>query len=115
MCVLASFFFFKQKTAYELRISDWSSDVCSSDLHAQVLQFQVFLDAVLGTFAAQARLLHTAERPDFVRDDAGVDADDAVFQRFRHAPHARVITRVEVSRQAEDGVDRKSTRLNTRT
>src|SRR3546814_11852063 len=27
-------FFFKQKTAYELRISDWSSDVCSSDLHA---------------------------------------------------------------------------------
>src|SRR3546814_17073720 len=29
MCI---FFFFKQKTAYELRISDWSSDVCSSDL-----------------------------------------------------------------------------------
>src|SRR3546814_2029200 len=30
----AFFFFFKQKTAYEMRISDWSSDVCSSDLHA---------------------------------------------------------------------------------
>src|SRR3546814_5461469 len=30
--VLISFFFFKQKTAYEMRISDWSSDVCSSDL-----------------------------------------------------------------------------------
>src|SRR3546814_7917444 len=29
------FFFFKQKTAYEMRISDWSSDVCSSDLHAR--------------------------------------------------------------------------------
>src|SRR3546814_7892262 len=28
------FFFFKQKTAYEMRISDWSSDVCSSDLAA---------------------------------------------------------------------------------
>src|SRR3546814_10371955 len=28
------FFFFKQKTAYDLRISDWSSDVCSSDLPA---------------------------------------------------------------------------------
>src|SRR3546814_1769512 len=28
------FFFFKQKTAYEMRISDWSSDVCSSDLKA---------------------------------------------------------------------------------
>src|SRR3546814_5033556 len=30
--MLLVFFFFKQKTAYELRISDWSSDVCSSDL-----------------------------------------------------------------------------------
>src|SRR3546814_3363741 len=30
--MLACFFFFKQKTAYEMRISDWSSDVCSSDL-----------------------------------------------------------------------------------
>src|SRR3546814_1036496 len=29
------FFFFKQKTAYEMRISDWSSDVCSSDLLAK--------------------------------------------------------------------------------
>src|SRR3546814_20323839 len=30
--VFCYFFFFKQKTAYEMRISDWSSDVCSSDL-----------------------------------------------------------------------------------
>src|SRR3546814_10832858 len=30
--LLCSFFFFKQKTAYDMRISDWSSDVCSSDL-----------------------------------------------------------------------------------
>src|SRR3546814_8001534 len=30
--LLLVFFFFKQKTAYEMRISDWSSDVCSSDL-----------------------------------------------------------------------------------
>src|SRR3546814_4017596 len=32
MMNVAFFFFFKQKTAYEMRISDWSSDVCSSDL-----------------------------------------------------------------------------------
>src|SRR3546814_9635390 len=32
MYVVFCFFFFKQKTAYEMRISDWSSDVCSSDL-----------------------------------------------------------------------------------
>src|SRR3546814_1887643 len=31
-CFNFFFFFFKQKTAYEMRISDWSSDVCSSDL-----------------------------------------------------------------------------------
>src|SRR3546814_2309034 len=31
------FFFFKQKTAYEMRISDWSSDVCSSDLDLRIL------------------------------------------------------------------------------
>src|SRR3546814_16185919 len=33
MFLVCFFFFFKQKTAYEMRISDWSSDVCSSDLH----------------------------------------------------------------------------------
>src|SRR3546814_10487634 len=32
MLLFVIFFFFKQKTAYEMRISDWSSDVCSSDL-----------------------------------------------------------------------------------
>src|SRR3546814_20327538 len=35
--MLYFFFFFKQKTAYEMRISDWSSDVCSSDLNANAI------------------------------------------------------------------------------
>src|SRR3546814_6705827 len=40
------FFFFKQKTAYEMRISDWSSDVCSSDLvPANHLQRLLFAEA----------------------------------------------------------------------
>src|SRR3546814_1011060 len=46
------FFFFKQKTAYEMRISDWSSDVCSSDLveyleddAGQMARLEPFLDA----------------------------------------------------------------------
>src|SRR3546814_10918163 len=34
--VFLFFFFFKQKTAYEMRISDWSSDVCSSDLEPRL-------------------------------------------------------------------------------
>src|SRR3546814_10545308 len=38
--ILLLFFFFKQKTAYEMRISDWSSDVCSSDLIVPVTAFQ---------------------------------------------------------------------------
>src|SRR3546814_6352367 len=35
--MLYRFFFFKHKTAYEMRISDWSSDVCSSDLYKHSL------------------------------------------------------------------------------
>src|SRR3546814_2656280 len=37
------FFFFKQKTAYEMRISDWSSDVCSSDLPGLANAFSPFV------------------------------------------------------------------------
>src|SRR3546814_10885865 len=47
VCVL--FFFFKQKTAYEMRISDWSSDVCSSDLLAFI---EVQLGLSIGTIKA---------------------------------------------------------------
>src|SRR3546814_15065874 len=36
--VCCLFFFFKPKTAYEMRISDWSSDVCSSDLSIEALE-----------------------------------------------------------------------------
>src|SRR3546814_10681250 len=41
MCI---FVFFKQKTAYEMRISDWSSDVCSSDLASEHIQHAVHGD-----------------------------------------------------------------------
>src|SRR3546814_1793270 len=41
MFTICFFFFFKQKTAYEMRISDWSSDVCSSDLLSRCLQFNL--------------------------------------------------------------------------
>src|SRR3546814_1476650 len=41
MCVFfCLFFFFKQKTAYEMRISDWSSDVCSSDLKSAAVRLR---------------------------------------------------------------------------
>src|SRR3546814_3324030 len=43
------FFFFKQKTAYEMRISDWSSDVCSSDLFASIRDAHPDLPVILLT------------------------------------------------------------------
>src|SRR3546814_20110623 len=52
------FFFFKQKTAYEMRISDWSSDVCSSDLRGFR---RVFPD--LGTPIDRVQIARTLDRP----------------------------------------------------
>src|SRR3546814_6817416 len=57
------FFFFKQKTAYEMRISDWSSDVCSSDLLGQVAG--VFLERVIGVLGrCRIRRASLAQRLD---------------------------------------------------
>src|SRR3546814_3367924 len=62
--MITYFCFFKQKTAYEMRISDWSSDVCSSDLLAQRL-FDiggVHLIGFLVAFQQPARTDCVAER-----------------------------------------------------
>src|SRR3546814_1069661 len=67
------FFFFKQKTAYEMRISDWSSDVCSSDLHAVHL-----LHAISGVSAAH--LHHVAVAACHLR---GIGHPDAPLSRSR--------------------------------
>src|SRR3546814_10745313 len=47
ICSLFVFFFFKQKTAYEMRISDWSSDVCSSDLWDLATVIMLFASILL--------------------------------------------------------------------
>src|SRR3546814_4477725 len=47
--MLLVFFFFKQKTAYEMRISDWSSDVCSSDLDQPSLPRRGTLVGLIGS------------------------------------------------------------------
>src|SRR3546814_1607462 len=47
-----SFFFFKQKTAYEMRISDWSSDVCSSDLGRKMAE-ELFVATRKGLFLVE--------------------------------------------------------------
>src|SRR3546814_10640278 len=71
--VFAVVFFFKQKTAYEMRISDWSSDVCSSDL---VWHCHVAVRAVHQTQAGRAarRSRHAVSR------QGGALLDDPVRQ-----------------------------------
>src|SRR3546814_7317475 len=60
MCMSVIIFFFKQKTAYELRISDWSSYVCSSDLTVEHERFQ------RSRHAAQHRREREPRRPDSI-------------------------------------------------
>src|SRR3546814_8952914 len=73
-------FFFKQKTAYELRISDWSSDVCSSDLPIPLGA----ADAVLGADASPVSQDEPEDRVDSARIVSGrthdVDVEVAVTQ-----------------------------------
>src|SRR3546814_20066531 len=58
---VALFFLFKQKTAYEMRISDWSSDVCSSDLHlAAAADRAARMAEELDSIRERAALMHEA-------------------------------------------------------
>src|SRR3546814_7568215 len=82
------FFFFKQKTAYEMRISDWSSDVCSSDLEAPDVHFQRFqlhallVGDVLQIQRAEVRLAgHRAQAREF--RDAHANAEITLRRRIR--------------------------------
>src|SRR3546814_4583769 len=56
MCMCIIVFFFQQKTAYEMRISDWSSDVCSSDLG--VSQPGLTAEGLPGTLCSPACYRH---------------------------------------------------------
>src|SRR3546814_1309158 len=64
------FFFFKQKTAYEMRISDWSSDVCSSDLACigcSMVADQVAHPAHLNARDTSLAFVSRASQPDIER------------------------------------------------
>src|SRR5205823_18840 len=69
------------------------------------------LDTVFRAFAADTAFLHAAERRDLGRDDALVDADDAVFERLGDAPDAADIAAVEIGGEAELRVVRHLDRL----
>src|SRR5688572_26288177 len=61
--------------------------------HAEVLDLQVVLDAVLRTFAPGTGFLDSAERRHLVGDDALVDADHAVLESFGHLPDTADVSR----------------------
>src|SRR3546814_8679695 len=108
MCLIVVMFFFKQKTAYEMRISDWSSDVCSSDLvhRREAHRQQRYLRPVPlgGGEPAGSVLMIGNGKPHRPPSDRHADIFaleiilDAVARPL--APHARLL-------------DRKSTRLNS--
>src|SRR3546814_5892669 len=58
--IIFSLFFFNQKTAYEMRISDWSSDVCSSDLNVVLDPKNTFYKAFGATETEQAEAVGKA-------------------------------------------------------
>src|SRR3546814_2360709 len=67
MYVVCIVFFFKQKTAYEMRISDWSSDVCSSDLRnaCSARSLCLFAAAPENQWIAALQPHHVAPGPSF--------------------------------------------------
>src|SRR3546814_3609258 len=93
MCMTMIFlFFFKQKTAYEMRISDWSSDVCSSDL-CQVSRGRQIKATINGAskkrlvvYGYVARFPHGRrnERRNHVDPLVKIEISETVFER-RHA------------------------------
>src|SRR3546814_5301339 len=82
-CVMDSFlFFFKQKTAYEMRISDWSSDVCSSDLSARYGFYAALLAlplAACGVFKGDGppKTPTIGERVSILSNDNSIKVDPA--------------------------------------
>src|SRR3546814_5640989 len=75
------FFFFKQKTAYEMRISDWSSDVCSSDLLAarHIIGLRRRVDDVVDRLHREVEGHEFDDRPQPAHRGAGAEARKAIF------------------------------------
>src|SRR3546814_10694241 len=77
-------FFFKQKTAYEMRMSDWSSDVCSSDLLDRIAAAAILVRGGLHDLQRQGRVEQRPERQrQLVLDHQPDHAERRTAQRVR--------------------------------
>src|SRR3546814_12137114 len=74
------FFFFKQKTAYEMRISDWSSDVCSSDLVGDEIAVHFWRFRALGTEHIRGYVFKDGQMSRIATVAADVAYDDQFWQ-----------------------------------
>src|SRR3546814_1991877 len=83
------FFFFKQKTAYEMRISDWSSDVCSSDL-ARVIEANGAGTTFLEAAAVEVQALLDQGTASLRDSEAAMDSAFVVTQIGRASCRERV-------------------------
>src|SRR3546814_3338347 len=81
------FFFFKQKTAYEMRISDWSSDVCSSD-RVEILAVEKIIDEDEGVGRIGTRV-ETDRRSGPVRRELALDLVMERPRTIAHPEHQR--------------------------
>src|SRR5690349_7309982 len=80
---------------------DCSGAVSVEAAHVEGLDLEIFLDAGLCALAAEAGLLDAAERRDLHRDQAGVQADHAEFERLADAPGALEAFGIEIGGQPE--------------
>src|SRR3546814_6938898 len=99
------FFFFKQKTAYEMRISDWSSDVCSSDLASVIGEPPVLADPARQALGRPSQMLMAGVAQGLVRLDATGQVEPGIAERW-------IVIDDGMSYTFRIG-DRKSTRLNS--
>src|SRR6266852_8698880 len=83
------------------RAEFWLGALGGDAAETEVFDFDEFVDAVFGAFAAEAGFFDAAERGDFGGDEAAVDADDAVFEGFGDAPDAGDVAAVEISGKAK--------------
>src|SRR3546814_3019582 len=106
-------FFVKQKTAYEMRISDWSSDVCSSDLPVLLVGGADVHPAVGGAEGLVGRV-QRVRRAHGAGRDAGGEGDRRLPVGMHDAGlEQRGVDLLALAGLQLVGIDRKSTRLNS--